>query len=97
MSHLQIRDFVLKLFQSAIEVEIGSPKVGKLLCDAAALLISKACEINRLRSLLAECAPHIIASHGAEHMLDGFLPTHRPVDDLVARIKAILNPEAQGD
>lgn len=40
--------------------------------------------------LLAESATHVFASHGAEHMLDGFRPQRRQIDDLVDRIKSVI-------
>ena len=92
MSHLAIRDFVAAIYRTAIAIEVASPEISAFLRDAAGLMISKACEINRLRSLLAECIPHVIASSGAEHTLDGLSPKLRPVDDLVDRINTVLKP-----
>lgn len=43
-----------------------------------------------LMPLLIESALHVMASHGAEHMLDGFRPQRRPIDDLVDKIKEVL-------
>ena len=40
--------------------------------------------------LLAEASIHVYSSADAEHMLDGFKPQKRPIDDLVGRIKTIL-------
>lgn len=48
------------------------------------------------RALLAECVPHVMASHGAEHMLDGFRPQRRPIDDLVERLDVFMRPNAGG-
>lgn len=45
---------------------------------------------NILMPLLVEAALHVMASHGAEHMLDGFRPQHRKIDDLVDKIKEVL-------
>lgn len=75
------------LFATAVKAEKDFPKTSELLCDAAGLLISKDCEINRLKTLLAECAPHVIASHGALHMLEGFTPKPMPIDNLVKRMQ----------
>jgi len=43
-----------------------------------------------LRGLLAECVPHVMASHGAEHLLDGFRPRARPIDKLVERLEVFM-------
>ena len=47
-------------------------------------------EIENLRGLLKEASIHVYASASAEHMLDGFTPKPRPIDDLVGRIKSVL-------
>ncbi len=47
--------------------------------------------INELRGLLIECAPHVEATVGAEHMLDGFGGRKEcPSDDLAGRVKAMI-------
>ena len=42
-----------------------------------------------LMPLLQRAATHVIASHGAEHMMDGFRPQKRPIDGLVKQIKRV--------
>ena len=42
-----------------------------------------------LMPLLQQAATHVIASHGAEHMMDGFRPQKRPIDGLVEQIKRV--------
>jgi hypothetical protein len=58
--------------------------------EASERLIEQADEIKRLLALLSECAIHVVASNGAEHMLDGFKPQKRPTDSLVKRLKTVL-------
>lgn len=43
-----------------------------------------------LMPLLIEAMPHVMASHGAEHMLDGFRPQRRPIDGLVERLREVM-------
>ena len=50
--------------------------------------------MNELQALLEMSAPHVFASAGAAHMLDGFRPRSRPIDELVERIKAVIPDEA---
>ena len=49
--------------------------------------------MNELQSLLEMSAPHVFASAGAAHMMDGFRPRRHPIDELVDRIKAMI-PDA---
>jgi len=51
--------------------------------------ISEAAErLQELKILLCQCWPHVYASHGAEHMMDGFKPKIRPeIDSLFNRVK----------
>lgn len=44
-----------------------------------------------LMPLLEKAAPHVYASAGANHMLDGFKPRRRPIDELVEQIKAVIS------
>lgn len=44
-------------------------------------------ELARLRALLVECEPIVTSSAQAEHLLDGFKPRRRPMDDLLERMK----------
>lgn len=46
-------------------------------------------ELARLRALLVECEPIITSSAQAEHLLDGFKPQRRPMDDLMERVQAV--------
>ncbi len=46
--------------------------------------------LNELQALLEMSAPHVFASAGAAHMMDGFKPKRLPIDELVDRIKAVL-------
>lgn len=49
-------------------------------------------ELDRAKWALAEALPHVESSANAEHMLDGFGPRQeRPVDDLVRRMKEIID------
>lgn len=43
-----------------------------------------------LMPLLQMAAPHVYASAGAEHMLDGFKPKKLPIDELVNRIRDVV-------
>lgn len=49
-------------------------------------------KLIELRTLLGECAPHVLSSAAAEHMLDGFRRKPHPIDGLVARLSAELEP-----
>jgi len=49
--------------------------------------------MNELQALLEMSAPHVFASAGAEHMLQGFYPKRLKIDDLVDRIKSVI-PDA---
>ena len=42
-----------------------------------------------LRALLAECAPIIVDTAKAEHLLDGFRPRRRRLDGLAERVQAV--------
>jgi hypothetical protein len=44
-------------------------------------------EASHIRALLAECAPLIYSAAEAEHLLDGFRPQRRPLDDLAGRVR----------
>ena len=46
--------------------------------------------MNELQALVEMSSAHVFASAGAEHMLDGFKPKRRPIDELVERIKAVM-------
>lgn len=51
-------------------------------------------EVQQLRALLTECAPHVLASAEALHLLDGFQPQPRALDGLAARVRtAVKNTE----
>ena len=50
-------------------------------------------EADNLRRLLRLAAPHVEASAGASHLLDGFRPRVRPLDALVEEIRAALTTE----
>ena len=43
-----------------------------------------------LHQLLSECAPHVLSAAEAEHLIDGFRPQRRPLDDLADRVRAAL-------
>jgi len=43
-----------------------------------------------LMPLLEMAAPHVYASAGAAHMMDGFKPKRIPIDEFVDRIKAVM-------
>ena len=47
-----------------------------------------------LMPLLEMAAPHVYASAGAAHMLDGFKPKKLPIDELVNRIKDVVPNES---
>lgn len=47
-------------------------------------------ERDNLRRLLRLALPHVEASSGAEHLLDGFRRQVRPLDALVEEIRAAL-------
>ena len=46
--------------------------------------------LNELQALVEMSSAHVFSSAGAEHMLDGFKPKRRPIDELVERIKAVM-------
>ena len=46
-----------------------------------------------LIALLEECAPIVYAHAQGEHLLDGFRPQRRSVDDLVDRLNAALGKQ----
>lgn len=46
--------------------------------------------VDLLMPLLEMSAPHVFASAGAAHMMDGFKPKRLPIDELVERIKAVV-------
>ena len=46
--------------------------------------------VDLLMPLLEMAAPHVFASAGAAHMMDGFKPKRLPIDEFVERIKAVL-------
>lgn len=54
-----------------------------------------AAELAKARNLIGIALPHVQASAGAEHMLDGFRPRRRPIDDDVDAIRAALSHGAQ--
>lgn len=58
--------------------------------EAARKMREQAIEIGRLKDLLAEAAPHVYSAAGAEHLLDGFKPQRRPLDDLAERVRQEL-------
>jgi predicted transcriptional regulator len=47
-------------------------------------------ERDSLRALLTQCAPHVLASAEAEHLLDGFRRQARPLDDLANRVREVV-------
>ena len=47
-------------------------------------------ELERVRGLLMVALPHVEASAGAQHLMDGFRPRKRPLDDAVEEIRAAL-------
>lgn len=49
-------------------------------------------ELELARKALAEALPHVEASAGAEHLLDGFRRQERPLDAVVARLRKIAYP-----
>lgn len=51
-------------------------------------------ELARVRNLLGIALPHVEASAGAEHMLDGFRPRRRKIDDDLDAIRAALSKDA---
>jgi len=54
-------------------------------------------ELARVRSLLGIALPHVEASAGADHMLDGFRPRRRPIDDDLDAIRAALANNAKDE
>jgi hypothetical protein len=54
-------------------------------------------ELARVRSLLGIALPHVEASAGADHMLDGFRPRRRPIDDDLDAIRAALANDAKDE
>lgn len=53
--------------------------------------------INELQALLEMAAPHVFASAGAAHMMDGFKPKRLPIDEFVERIKVVLPSSGSGN
>jgi hypothetical protein len=49
--------------------------------------------VQMLVPLLQQAAPHVYASHNAEHMLDGFKPQPRKIDSLVWLLREVLDGE----
>ena len=49
-------------------------------------------QVAELRSLLTECAPHVLASAEAAHLTDGFRPQRLPLDDLADRVRREVKP-----
>lgn len=45
--------------------------------------------LKTLRALIDECAPIIVATAKAEHLLDGFRPQRRRLDGLAERVQAV--------
>lgn len=66
------------------------PAYGDYAKEAANVLRRQADDIESMHALLSECAPHVFSAAEAEHLLDGFRPQRRPMDDLVARVRAAL-------
>ena len=54
-------------------------------------------ELAKARNLIGIALPHVQASAGAEHMLDGFRPRRRPIDDDVDAIRAALANNAKDE
>jgi hypothetical protein len=57
---------------------------------ANAAILEGAQRIEELCLLLKRCAPHVLASADAHHMLDGFKRRPRPLDELVAQLSKEL-------
>lgn len=55
-----------------------APETGKTIRDAAQRLSELYAMVGRTHAIVR-------AQHGAEHMLDGFKPKPRPIDDLLAQ------------
>lgn len=53
---------------------------------ANAAIAESAIRLEEMHALLARCKPHVMASHGAEHMMDGFRPRAKPIDSLVSAL-----------
>lgn len=51
-------------------------------------------DLGRVRGLLMVALPHVEASAGAQHLMDGFRPRKRPLDDAVEEIRAALERKA---
>ena len=71
------------------------PAYGDYAKEAAFVLRRQADEIERLHTLLSECAPHVFSAAEAEHLLDGFRPQRRPMDDLADRLRAALGANVE--
>lgn len=52
-------------------------------------------ELERVRGLLMVALPHVEASAGAQHLMDGFRPRKRPLDDAVEEIRAALERKGE--
>lgn len=61
-----------------VMVDAEAFKAGFILCH------------DLLMPLLIEAMPHVMGSHGADHLLDGFRPRRRPIDDLVERLQEVI-------
>lgn len=46
---------------------------------------------DKLIPLLEQASHHVYGSAGAEHLLDGFHPRRRQIDDLVDSIKEVID------
>lgn len=57
-----------------------------------AVEVAEAGKVVDLLDLLRECAPHVFSAAEAEHLLDGFRPQRRPLDDLADRVRDALGP-----
>lgn len=60
-----------------------APETGKTIREAAERL-------GELHGMVGSTLDIVRAQHGAEHMLDGFTPTPRPIDDLLAQFEREL-------
>ena len=58
---------------------------------ANAAIAEAAQRLGELRDLLRAALPHVEASAEAAHLLDGFNRRKRPLDDLVAALRAELS------
>ena len=47
-------------------------------------------QLHHVLDLLDKALPHVKSSAQAEHLVDGFRPRHRPLDDMVKAIEEVL-------